>query len=158
MCHSLVHKGAITVKQFCDPYADNCGNIDSTAEAKNPINVLEGQISHIHYVREKYDARSYKETREAPSQHWKTYRKFLQYKYFVANRLPTVITEGPSDVIYIKLAISRSKLNLKNLNIDNGKEVALGVHLMKHSGNAAEILGLTGGTGNIQRFLSQYAK
>lgn len=37
----------------------------------------------------------------------KEYRKFLFYKYFIANEKPVIITEGKTDIVYIKAALKK---------------------------------------------------
>lgn len=37
----------------------------------------------------------------------KVYGQFLQYKYFFANKYPTILTEGKTDNVYLKSALSR---------------------------------------------------
>ena len=45
----------------------------------------------------------------------KDYQKFLFYKYFFANEKPLIITEGKTDVVYIKAALKSMYLDYPNL-------------------------------------------
>ena len=84
---------------------------------KGTINQLEGRFSFINQV-DKYNNQiakkrdnSIKLNMNNLSSREKQYQKFLFYKYFFANSKPIIVTEGKTDIEYIKAA-------LKNLYLD----------------------------------------
>lgn len=84
---------------------------------KGTINQLEGRFSFINQV-DKYNNQLAKKVASSIklgffnlSSREKQYQKFLFYKYFFANSKPLIITEGKTDIDYIKAA-------LKNLYLD----------------------------------------
>lgn len=84
---------------------------------KGTLNQLEGRFSFINQI-DYYNNRIAKKGDNSLkfdfynlSSREKQYKKFLFYKYFFANSKPIIITEGKTDIDYIKAA-------LKNLYID----------------------------------------
>lgn len=89
----------------------------SIDEKKGTINQLEGRFSFINQV-DKYNNKIAKKGDSSLkfgfynlSSKEKQYQKFLFYKYFFATSKPIIITEGKTDIDYIKAA-------LKNLYLD----------------------------------------
>lgn len=120
---------------------------------------LEGMLSHIHFVRARRD-RSDKANKlaefSAPKAPVKLYRDFLFYKHFVANAAPIIVTEGISDITYIKCAIRSLTAKFPLLvSIKDGKtELALG--FLNPSGTSRSILDLGNGTGGQVKLISDY--
>lgn len=120
---------------------------------------LEGMLSHIHFVRARRD-RSDKANKlaefSAPKAPIKLYRDFLFYKHFVANAGPIVVTEGISDITYIKCAIRSLATKVPLLvSVKNGEtELALG--FLNPSGTSRSILDLGNGTGGQVKLISEY--
>ncbi len=53
----------------------------------------------------------------------KVYGRFLQYKHFFANEYPTILTEGKTDNVYLKSALSQLQGTYPNLvNPKSAKE------------------------------------
>jgi RNA-directed DNA polymerase len=158
MCHSLFRTGAFTVPQFTMSFADNCppakpGEPRSIRNA-NPMAVLEGRLSFIHYIREKTDLRTIQEKQDTPTQFWSTLQKFYIFKYFVGNRTVTILTEGPSDIFYLRAAILRSvSATIPELKRTVGGTPEIIPSFFRFDSVAAGVIGLTGGSGNIKRFL-----
>jgi len=157
MCHSLFNKGSINVPPLTPSFSDNCPqdeDEDKQKDSPDPLAVLEGRLAHIHHIREKSDIRTIQEKQDAPTQFWCTLLKFYIYKYFVGNRVPVILTEGPSDIFYLKTAIHRST----STTIPELKETTSGVakiipSFFRFDTIASKVIGLTGGAGNIKRFL-----
>ena len=120
---------------------------------------LEGMLSHIHFVRARRD-RSDKENKHAgfiaPKAPIKLYRDFLFYKHFVSNLAPTIVTEGISDITYLKCAIRSLAAKFPILaSVKSGKvELALG--FLNPSGTSRSILDLGNGTGGQVKLISDY--
>lgn len=84
---------------------------------------LNGRFSFINQI-EKYNNREdkfnkhniyYLNSRE------KEYRKFLFYKNFIATEKPIIVTEGKTDILYIKFALKKLYVNYPNLIEKNAK-------------------------------------
>jgi retron-type reverse transcriptase len=99
MCHSLFQTG-----QY---YVEDITEADELAWT-NELAPLEGRLAHIYYVKARRD-RPQRENKfaqfEVPKAPLELYRRFLFYKYFVASDLPVIVTEGKTDIIYLKAAI-----------------------------------------------------
>jgi hypothetical protein len=161
MCESLFRTGIIHVPEITTSYGKNCPEVDDgpVKPAPDPMTVLEGRLSHIHHIREKSDLRSIQEKQDEPTQFWCTLQDFFLFKYFVGNKRPLILTEGPSDVFYLRSAIAKnSTLDLPNLRrFRDGKNEILAT-FFRFNTIAAKLIGLTGGAGNIKRFLYLYNK
>lgn len=72
------------------------------------INQLEGRFAFINQIDRNNNVQIKKSDLNGKE---KQYQMFLFYKYFLANKNPCIVTEGKTDIIYIKSA-------LKNLYID----------------------------------------
>ena len=63
----------------------------------------------------------------------KEYQKFLYYKYFYGNKLPTIVTEGKTDVRYIKAALKNLYKDYPNLIEKKNNEFVFKVFFFKKS-------------------------
>jgi RNA-directed DNA polymerase len=161
MVDRYVRTGSLVVPSFCTPFGDNCVTgleADSPKPIKPPtrdIAVLEGRLAHIMNVKDRYDVRSLSEKQSTPTQFWTNYVDFKLFKEFVVNNVPLIITEGPSDVYYLKTAISSSKLSLPHL-ITNVGVRPFRSKFFSHDSRTAQMLNLRGGFGSIKHFIYLY--
>ncbi|WP_315761865.1 retron Ec67 family RNA-directed DNA polymerase/endonuclease [Sphingomonas sp. Y38-1Y] len=161
MCHALFKTGKCTIPDFTPSFADNCPPEKEGDEkpSKSNMKILEGRLSHIHHIRSKSDTRTIQDKQDNPTQFWRTLQLFYIYKYFFGNDKPTILTEGPSDIFYIRAALLNSKsTNLKSLRDDKQSPYKIIPSFFNFDTNAAHVLGLTGGAGNIKRFLYLFNK
>lgn len=160
-CHSLFRTGSIIIPYFTDGFGENCepnGNAKKKLDQKDPLAVLEGRLTHIHHIREKTDLREISEKQDSPTQFWKLLQLFYIYKYFVGNKSATILTEGPSDIYYLKSAIaSIDSKKIPYLKSDNTERKII-PGFFRFDSLASKVLGLGGGSGNIKRFLYLYNK
>jgi RNA-directed DNA polymerase len=81
--------------------------IKTSAPVSN-IKALGGMLAHIYFVKARRD-RTHKINKTAgyvaPKAAIDQYRKFLFYEYFVIPSAPMLVTEGITDVVYLKSAI-----------------------------------------------------
>lgn len=136
---------------------------DDPANATSDLGPLEGLLSHIHFVKARRD-RSSKINKLAkasgefhsPRAPESLYRKFLFYKYFVVPSAPLIVTEGPSDVIYLQCAI---KSLVKKFPLiakeEDGKAKPL-VRFLKSSGISRDLLNLGNGAGGQAALIADY--
>lgn len=86
------------------------------------LNMLEGRYSFIDQItryNNKIDGKN-PESKKLNARE-KDYQKFLFYKYFFANERPLIVTEGKTDILYIKAALKKlyrkyPQLVIKNAN------------------------------------------
>ena len=70
---------------------------------KGSLNQLEGRFNFINQAEEFSEKRNFNQLNGRE----KEYQKFLFYRYFFANEKPLVITEGKTDVVYLKAALKK---------------------------------------------------
>lgn len=61
----------------------------------------------------------------------KEYQKFLYYKYFYGNEIPTIVTEGKTDIRYLKAALKKMYKDYPILIEKNGNDYKFKVHFLK---------------------------
>jgi RNA-directed DNA polymerase len=136
MAYSLYTKGSFTINNIT-------GN----------INQLEGRFSFIHQVDEynRKIAQSYPVGRmsQRSGQLFRSlngrdeqYRRFLFYKYFVANEKPTIITEGKTDPTYIKAALKSLYVEYPKLVTENKGEFRFQISFLQRSERLSHFFGL----------------
>lgn len=77
---------------------------------KGTLRQLEGRfafIDQLEHDNNKHDTSGKKHSKFTLSAREKAYRDFLFYKYFVANNRMLLLTEGKTDVLYIKAALKK---------------------------------------------------
>jgi len=151
MCHRLFKGNPVEVREFCDGFGNNC-DPQTPAEEPDAIRHLEGRLAYIDYVRERADSRNLREKQDDPTQFFQTLLKFNLFKFFFGNQKPSILTEGPTDVAYLK---SSAKVTSQTIDQIYSQGV-FNVGFFKFDGRAAEVLGLTGGCGTLKRFLYLY--
>lgn len=156
MCHRLFNAKTVNVPDITENFGDNCAELNvDVVKTKSVMNIIEGRLSHIHHIREKNDLRKIQEKQDNPTQFWSMLQDYFIFKYFYANVRPIILTEGPSDVFYIKAAIQSYQGSLGNLKTPGSKPKIL-PWFFSFNTTAANVLGLNGGAGNIKRFLYLY--
>lgn len=88
-----------------------------------------------------------------------SHRKFIFYKDFYASAIPTIICEGKTDNIYLRAAIyslSAKYPELVETSKDGSKK--LKIKLFKYTDQIKHLMGLTGGTGEMVKFMMSFTK
>ena len=143
-----------------------CNRLFSTGEyyisdPENPLdglNKIEGILSHIHYIKDRADLREEKEKKVDPLAIRKLYRRFLFYKHFVALEKPLILTEGKTDPIYLRAAITKlTNYHPRLGELADGKFFSA-VRFMRYSDTINKVLQLSGGTGDFNYFIQIYEK
>jgi len=134
-------------------------NAQAEPERTTNLKPLEGMLSHIYFVKGRRD-RSFKRNKEIgylpPRAPVELYRRFLFYKHFVAARLPIVVTEGVSDITYLKCAIKSLATKFPMLaSVKNGN-VTLDVGFLNPSGTSRSVLNLGHGASGQASLVEQY--
>ncbi|WP_196140629.1 retron Ec67 family RNA-directed DNA polymerase/endonuclease [Aliikangiella sp. G2MR2-5] len=126
---------------------------NSEEVAEGTLSQLNGRLDFIYQI----DAYN---TNKSKGENVKTakkeaYKKFLFFKSFYVNEMPTIVCEGKTDPIYLKCALESLADSHRELIDKDGK---LNIGLFNYSKVAADVLELSGGNAPISKFLDQYQK
>ncbi len=92
----------------------------------------------------------------------KLYADFLYYKAFHANTKPTILTEGKTDITYLRVALNSlvkyypSLIEKKQINKNSICDYK--IKFFKNSEKTKYFLELDGGTGNLNKFICNFDK
>ncbi|TLX11759.1 retron Ec67 family RNA-directed DNA polymerase/endonuclease [Rhizobium sp. MHM7A] len=144
MCHSLFNQGfAFVVKDgIAQPVSDA---------------VVRGRLSYIHHVRSMQNTLEKGPSLQGTAP-FRLYQRYLNFKSFYGISQPVIIGEGVTDTIYLKAALNQLAGKFPNL-IDVGhgtKEHKL--TFFKYGKSSRELMGLSGGTGELKNLLGDYRK
>jgi RNA-directed DNA polymerase len=132
---------------------------DEAPNMTSSLRPLEGMLSHIHFVKARRD-RSNKENKDsqfiASKAPIELYRKFLFYKHFVANELPTIVTEGVSDITYLKCAIRARAAHFPSLVRNKSGNMEFKVSFLNASSTSRSILNLGNGASGQNYLINTY--
>ncbi|EMB7578792.1 RNA-directed DNA polymerase [Escherichia coli] len=150
MAHSLFTKGGYTLtdKKTREQRAGN-------------INELGGMLSFIDYV-DKHNNRLPHTTKTSLNKRENVYSDFLYYSAFWANPKPTILTEGKTDITYLRVALDSLSANYPNLigNKTIGNKIVrdYGVKFFKNTTKSKYFLNLDGGASHLKDFIVGYEK
>ena len=149
MCSSLFQTGTYYI------------NKDDKAPVQK-LAPLEGRLAHIYYVKNVTVRRKHKlDHRLVPYQKphapKELYRRFLFFKYFVGHEVPTIVTEGKTDIVYLRTALKALHAKYSDLvTIDDKDEASLAIQFLPATANNIAILnlgqGYSGMSGQIPRY------
>ncbi|WP_425644585.1 retron Ec67 family RNA-directed DNA polymerase/endonuclease [Agrobacterium leguminum] len=144
MCHNLFKEGFA--------YAVKDGAPEPISDA-----VLRGRLSYIHHVRSMQN-----KLENGPSLRttapFKLYQQYLNYVSFFGISKPVVIGEGVTDTIYLKAALNQLAAKYPNLvAVGSGKKEHK-LQFFKYGNSSRELMGLSGGTGELKNLLGEYRK
>lgn len=150
MCNSVFQTG-----QWHRP------SVNPTSEPINIDNLrpLEGMLAHIYFVKARRD-RAPKENKiigfAPPSAPIELYKRFLFYKHFVANNQPKIVTEGISDITYLKCAIRSRATHFPSLVTPRYGKDEPNVGFLNPSGTSRAILDLANGAAGQNKLINEY--
>ena len=150
MAHSLFTKGGYTLtdKKTREQRAGN-------------INELGGMLSFIDYV-DKHNNRLPHIIKTSLNKRENVYSDFLYYSAFWANPKPTILTEGKTDITYLRVALDSLSENYPNLigNKKMGNKTVrdYGVKFFKNTTKSKYFLNLDGGASHLKDFIVGYEK
>lgn len=156
--HRLMKGREITLREFCDDYADNCSTEEENAHPRPDVfKKLEGMTSYHFHIKDRRDRR--KETTKFfnPNSTRLDYQRLLLLKYFSRSSRPIILTEGPSDQTYLRAFLKSDGTETDYLTRIEDGELRILPQFYQFPKNGGRILGLSGGTGNIKNFLMKYA-
>jgi RNA-directed DNA polymerase len=150
MCNSLFKTG-----QWHKPNVD----ADRLAAMVSDIEPLEGMLSHIYFLKARRD-RTHKANKNvgyvAPKAPIEQYRKFLFYKYFVVHNVQTLVTEGLTDVVYLKCAIRSRAAFFPTLAVTNKGKHKSKVEFLRATDTLRSVLNLGNGVAGQASLIAQY--
>lgn len=129
---------------------------DDKPEWINNLNPLEGKLSFIYAIIQSEERREIKDQREKPRAIRKLYRRFLFYKHCMALTSPLIITEGKTDPVYLREAIKRRTGFHPTLGKPGKEGFEHSIRYLNYEGQAHEIMGLGGGTGDLKSIVLDY--
>jgi len=152
--HHLINAQPVTVPRFCQPFRLNCEEEDVATE---PLNSLQGQIAFCANIADRNDPRTAKEKFFKQNSVTRSFGDLLFYRYFANGGKPLIITEGESDILYIKAALLEAKATIPNLvEYKAGERNELLIDFFKFPNHAERTMGLAAGSGNLYLFLERY--
>lgn len=151
MCDSLFQSGSY-FRSFVSSDTDQ----EPQPEFTNNLNPLEGILSHIYAITQSEERREIADQREHPRAIRTLYRRFLFYKYCIALSMPLIITEGKTDPVYLREAIKQRDKYHPTLGEKRGGVFEFRVQFFNYEGQAHEIMGLRGGTGDLKSIPLDY--
>lgn len=151
MCHSLFSTG-----QYRRPD-------DKEETLTDNLNPLQGTLAHIYFVKARRDrSTQFNKTAEqkgefqSPAAMKSLYQKFLYYKYFVRPPAPLVITEGVSDITYLRCAIRALGNEFPTLLGEGEEANKLNINFLNPSITTRDIINLGHGTAGQANLVSRY--
>ena len=154
MAHHLFTKGSYNIPSKISPV--DIPNKKPEPNNETEPNRLEGILNHIYYVRDLSDTRKLKTKQNEPTSIWKLFKQILFFKNFIASDKSVVICEGPTDSIYIKLALKKNFEKYPSLIKKENKFSYYIRFLDGTKKNTVRVLELGGGTSNLNKFLGKY--
>ena len=156
MTHSLFTKGKYRVPGELNPIDISDSN---SSEIKKIYAQLGGILNHIYYTRKfshnknlKCESKKSKQTGIE-----KLFRDFFFFKKFIALNKPTLISEGPTDVIYIKLALKKFKDKYPSLIKKEDRNMNYSLQFLnRKKGYLLQKLGFNEGVGGLEHLINIY--
>ena len=154
MCNSVFEYG-----KYHDPD-------DDLKSKTNELKALDGRLSYIYFVKAQRDRKPEEINKLAeedgefkpPEKTKNLYEKFLFYKYFVASKTPLIVTEGTTDIIYLKCALKSLAKDFPQLIKDDDEKFVRLINFLRKSDTSRNVLGIHNGAGGMNSFISNYKK
>lgn len=86
----------------------------------------------------------------------KQYRKFLFYKYFIANEKPLILCEGPTDILYLKAALKKYYKDYPELVAMEDSVIDFKIDFFNYSATNNYILDIENGGSKFQHLYRYY--
>lgn len=153
MCSSLFQTGKYYVESMED--LDGLKVPLLTSE----LAPLEGRLAHIYYVKARRDlSQHHKKLVEfkTPKAPLELYRRFLFYKYFVSSNEPVLVTEGKTDITYLRTAIKALRENFPVLVHAEDDQIKLSVRFLNSSNVNQQVLNLGNSFTGMTQIISSY--
>lgn len=133
------------------------------------INVLIGRLSFIEYIKRGNACISTNEAtnnicnnggkyNDRGTGLYKIYKNTLLYKHFISNNMPTIITEGKTDITYLKCALKNLNIYFNNFTTEKNGTKTYKIKYFKFTENFKKIVNTSEGTGGIKQIMIYLSK
>ncbi|MCL9998894.1 MAG: retron Ec67 family RNA-directed DNA polymerase/endonuclease [Erythrobacter sp.] len=152
--HAMLRNKDWFLPRFTDSYRWNCTDESPTTDQ---LAALEGRLSYLFQISDRSDDREVNPKFYNPSAIARTYSDFLYFKYLVKPSRPLIITEGISDIFYIKAALLSADKSL-NLLVDHkaAADNEILIDFFNFPKTASRVMGIPGGSSNFSVFLERH--
>lgn len=152
MCNELFQKGEFYIGREINHDTNQLDYNFGTLEQ------LEGILSYIYQIKRPYDAASFTDRRTKPTSISKMYRDLLVYKYYICSDIPVVITEGDTDVIYLKTSLRELASEYIDLIGESDHGFQYKIKFINRTNNYNDIFSIATGTSGLRQIMWMYAK
>jgi len=159
-CHSLFKNGTFTTKRGNDIVEGNISELEGHLNFIDHIDFYNRHRQKPHISPEIALFNPGINTRALLNGREKTFSHFLYYRYFYAHDKPTIICEGKTDNIYIKLALNKLVADYPTLAKPKSSTSAYKplISIFKYSKRTRFLLQLYGGTSYLKDFIENFKK
>lgn len=155
--HRLLNNRPIRHENFIENFGENCE--DRAAKSPNALLSLESKLVHNYFIRNRSDNRKGDKKFHRPNATASLLTDFYIYKYFLKPGRPIIVTEGLTDILYLKSALKSSQTSIQHLCVKGAADdAAIICDFFNFPKLPGKLLGLTGGTGNIKQFLEKFSE
>lgn len=155
LCHEYFRSGKYFFLEPATLHGGSPNDPRVRVEHSSPSRIR-GIVEHIHNVKMFGDNREDRERREAPLAINELYRNLLFFINFIVRDKPLIVTEGKTDVIYLKLALAALAGAYPELVDVAGKSRK--IDFLGHNKKNKSVLKVGGGTGDIANLIRAYPK
>lgn len=155
MSHLFFRTGKYFVLEPAVLHGGKAGDPLVKIELDNASRLL-GMMEFVHAVKDSSDNRKEKEKKTNPSSATELYKKLQFYSRFVILDKPLIITEGKTDYMYLKYALESLAPMFPDLAEFDGSSVRHRFQFFRYTERTRAVLGLGGGTGDIQNLCTYY--
>lgn len=119
---------------------------------------LEGKLNYIYQVKnnQRSSNRDANDS-DGTKQILKVYRKFLFFKYFINASKPLILTEGPTDRIYLQSAAKHDPVLRAIFHPDPKDPLSQKFSYFNYNNKSAKLLSLPGSTSYLKTFIEKYS-
>ena len=123
---------------------------------RGTVNQLRGILNYIYYVKNRHDERDLKDKKKNPTAIYNLHQRFLYFDKFYNLDKPLVLCEGKTDIVYLKCALKSLADAFPSMIDTSSSETKWKLDFFKYSKLNKELMGLSGGTGEIASLISKY--
>jgi RNA-directed DNA polymerase len=153
MCHRLFRAKPVAAPKPTTNYTNSCNPLVPSVDPDIHAHI-EGRVAFIDHVRRRSDQRSLRDQQDEPTQFFGLLTKYFLHREFYGSPMPKVITEGPSDVFYLKVAARTTSKSLPQISVNGERKISF----FKYGSRQSEVTGITGGCGSLKHFLYLFRK
>lgn len=147
ICHSLFKNGKATIPESF---------LNKNENEELSLNQIQGYLSHVYNVKKIKLEKNNNRSRYSPVGIVKLYKRFLFYKHFIANDKPLILTEGKTDIVYLRSALKKLSPKYPDLVTKDDKEYNFNLHFLNFTKTFKEIFDIASGTSGLAAIIQIY--